>query len=543
MPLVPGVISTGRLSALVAYAIVPWFVHLLRTAAGIGTADPSAEAIDLVDGVLDLRPRERVRRTAVLALATAVAVALAPAVLPVLVVVAVVLGVTTLAVNAGVRTAAWLAGSGSWRARPRSCSTCRGRRRGRGTTSWRPSLAGAPGPRPRRRGVDGDRPQPLRGARARALRPGPRRPARRPGVAPDVGRPCRRPRRRVPAAGDPAGPRRAAVPGPRGRRPAGARRARPGDLRGRVRRRVRRGRRRAHVRVAPAARPRSAIAAVVRRRRAGAVRRHRRRVVRAALDADRGRRGAAAGRHRARGRRQPAGRRLPRAVPRRPPADPVPVARTSATAWRWRSSTTAPPTSATAGRSPTSRPTTPCARSSRQIATTGTRRAGRLLAPFGIRSIVVPVVDGATSTATAPLPIPDGLIDALGAQLDLARGRTPPTLIRFDNTAYIPTTASLTGALAAASTATDAEAVVGVDTSAASPVFVDVDRDTRRGRRRPGRAPSTSATPLDGGWELTVGGADGRGAAVVRRGDRVRRRRRRDPACCASPSRRRARCG
>ena len=55
MPLVPGVISTGRLSALVAYAIVPWFVHLLRAAAGIGTADPSAEAQDLVEGVLDLR--------------------------------------------------------------------------------------------------------------------------------------------------------------------------------------------------------------------------------------------------------------------------------------------------------------------------------------------------------------------------------------------------------------------------------------------------------------------------------------------------------
>ena len=177
------------------------------------------------------------------------------------------------------------------------------------------------------------------------------------------------------------------------------------------------------------------------------------------------------------------------------------------TAWRWRSSTTVPPTS----RDRWAVPDQPADDALRavvaQIASTGTRRAGRLLAPYGIRSIVVPVVDGASSTATAPLPIPDGLIDALGAQLDLARGRTPPTLIRFDNTAYIPTTASLTGDLAAASTATDAEAVVGVETAGGVPVFVDVDRT----RDASGDVPAGTvhlATPLDGGWELTVGGAE-----------------------------------
>ena len=55
MPLLPGVISTGRLSALVAFAALPWFVHLVRSAAGIGTADPNAVAADLADGVH--RPR------------------------------------------------------------------------------------------------------------------------------------------------------------------------------------------------------------------------------------------------------------------------------------------------------------------------------------------------------------------------------------------------------------------------------------------------------------------------------------------------------
>ena len=112
LPLVPSALSTGRFSALVAFAAVPWFVHLLRMAAGIGTADPAADAVDLVEGVLAPRTRERIRRTALLVLATALAAALAPAVLPVLAVVAVVLSATTLAVGAGARTAGWLAGLG-----------------------------------------------------------------------------------------------------------------------------------------------------------------------------------------------------------------------------------------------------------------------------------------------------------------------------------------------------------------------------------------------------------------------------------------------
>ena len=112
LPLVPGVMSTGRLSALVAYAAVPWFVHLLRVAVGIGTADPAAADTDLVDGVLAPSVRDRVRRTALLTIAAALAVAVAPAVLPVLVVVTIVLALTTLAANAGLRTAGWMAGLG-----------------------------------------------------------------------------------------------------------------------------------------------------------------------------------------------------------------------------------------------------------------------------------------------------------------------------------------------------------------------------------------------------------------------------------------------
>ncbi len=112
MPLLPGVISTGRLSALVAFAAVPWFVHLLRLAIGIGTADPSSVSVDLVEGILDLAPRERIRRTAVAGIVAALAVAVAPPVMLIVVAVTIVLALTTLLVGAGWRTAAWLTGSG-----------------------------------------------------------------------------------------------------------------------------------------------------------------------------------------------------------------------------------------------------------------------------------------------------------------------------------------------------------------------------------------------------------------------------------------------
>ena len=108
MPLLPGVISTGRLSALVAFAALPWFVHLVRSAAGIGTADPNAVAADLADGVIALGRRERVRRFAVAGIVVAIAVALAPTVLLLLAGVTVVLAVSSLLVGAGWRTSAWM---------------------------------------------------------------------------------------------------------------------------------------------------------------------------------------------------------------------------------------------------------------------------------------------------------------------------------------------------------------------------------------------------------------------------------------------------
>ena len=240
MPLVPGVISTGRLSALVAYAAVPWFVHLLRVAVGIGTADPAAAAADLVDGVLapsDSASASGARRC--WRSSPPSPSPLAPAVLPVLVVVTVVLGLTTLVANAGWRTAGWIAGLG--------LAACVGawvlNLPWSTTWSWSDLVAAAA--RRRRPGAGVADVASMAIGRGQfelvslwrctcrssiAL-------ARRAGMAPDVGGARRRARRRVPRPRRAAGPRRAAVPDPRDRHPARAGRPRAGDLGGGVDRR------------------------------------------------------------------------------------------------------------------------------------------------------------------------------------------------------------------------------------------------------------------------------------------------------------------
>jgi GT2 family glycosyltransferase len=113
IPLLPGVISTGRLTGLIAYGALPWFVHLVRVAAGIGTADPRTAMTDLADGVLAVGPRERVRRIAVAGIVAAIAVALAPPVLLLFAAVTVVLTISSLLVGAAWRTTAWMFAAGA----------------------------------------------------------------------------------------------------------------------------------------------------------------------------------------------------------------------------------------------------------------------------------------------------------------------------------------------------------------------------------------------------------------------------------------------
>ena len=106
-PLVSGAMSSGRLTVLVVYAIVPWAVHLLRRAAGISTADPQRADVDVVDGLVELGPMERARRTVLVGMAVALAAAFAPIALPLVFLVAVVLAVGTILARGSWVTAMW----------------------------------------------------------------------------------------------------------------------------------------------------------------------------------------------------------------------------------------------------------------------------------------------------------------------------------------------------------------------------------------------------------------------------------------------------
>ena len=65
-----------------------------------------------------------------------------------------------------------------------------------------------------------------------------------------------------------------------------------------------------------------------------------------------------------------------------------------------------------------------------------TQRAGRLLAPFGIRFVVV-VPDSPAASVDGPPPDPN-LVGALSKQLDLAEKRVDPALLVFENTSAVP---------------------------------------------------------------------------------------------------------
>ena len=110
-PLVPGLLSRGDFSALVWFAALPWCVHLLRRAAGIETADPDADVLDLADGVIAVGIRHRVRALAFLTLVLAVAAAFVPVVVPLWSAVGLVLAVATVLAGSSWRVALWLAGA------------------------------------------------------------------------------------------------------------------------------------------------------------------------------------------------------------------------------------------------------------------------------------------------------------------------------------------------------------------------------------------------------------------------------------------------
>jgi GT2 family glycosyltransferase len=138
-----------------------------------------------------------------------------------------------------------------------------------------------------------------------------------------------------------------------------------------------------------------------------------------------------------------------------------------------------------------------------QMASSSTLRAGRLLAPFGIRFIIAPEFDNVQSTTAEPLPLPAGLIDSLEDQLDLTSVTGLPTLEVFENRAWIPTVSQLTGSTAEASRTAGAGALVGAELGSASPAFLGSDHmNSTTDEVVPGVV--HLAVPFDENWTLSV---------------------------------------
>ena len=141
-----------------------------------------------------------------------------------------------------------------------------------------------------------------------------------------------------------------------------------------------------------------------------------------------------------------------------------------------------------------------------QLATESTLRGGRLLAPYAIRYIVVPVADGAASTVDLPLPLPNGLVDALDDQLDFAAPLTRPlNFLVYENTAWIPTRAQFAVADADATRQAGLDSLARLELrSIASPVAIGAaDNDAADFVVAPGAV--TVATGVDQRWSLQVG--------------------------------------
>lgn len=142
----------------------------------------------------------------------------------------------------------------------------------------------------------------------------------------------------------------------------------------------------------------------------------------------------------------------------------------------------------------------------RYMAAGVTLRGGRLLAQYGIRFVIVPLVDGANGTIDSPLPTPAGLVDVLEDQLDLAAPLTrPPNFMIYENTAYTPTRSVLTAEGAEASREAGGEALANADLRGSVPFAIGApDRGDAVGDVAAGTL--HVAVPFDTHWSLSVDG-------------------------------------
>ncbi|HSS11784.1 MAG TPA: hypothetical protein VLL25_17990, partial [Acidimicrobiales bacterium] len=134
-----------------------------------------------------------------------------------------------------------------------------------------------------------------------------------------------------------------------------------------------------------------------------------------------------------------------------------------------------------------------------------TTNLGHLLAPMAVRYIVVPSRTGPTDAQSAPVPLPTGVLAALGQQVDLRTVPTDASLTVYENAAWAPARAILPPQAVEASRSGSPEASQSAYLAGARPVLLNGRFDHFTGPL-PGGSEVLVSNTDSGHWRLSVGG-------------------------------------
>jgi hypothetical protein len=139
------------------------------------------------------------------------------------------------------------------------------------------------------------------------------------------------------------------------------------------------------------------------------------------------------------------------------------------------------------------------------VALGSTKRVGRLMAPLGIRYIVIPLLDRVHSTSDSPLPLPLGFREAFAEQLDLRNVYGPSSMVIFENSQWIPLTGMLSAVAAQQSSEGGSDALVATELTGSIAVLNGTtswdspSQEIPAGRLHVG-------FPFDSRWTLSING-------------------------------------
>ena len=139
------------------------------------------------------------------------------------------------------------------------------------------------------------------------------------------------------------------------------------------------------------------------------------------------------------------------------------------------------------------------------VALGSTKRVGRLMAPLGIRYIVIPLLDRVYSTSDAPLPLPLGFREAFAEQLDLRNVYGPSSMVIFENSQWIPLTGMLSTVAAQQSSEGGSDALVATELTGSIAVLNGTTSWDSPSQEIPaGRL--HAGFPFDSRWTLSING-------------------------------------